>query len=77
MKPLLAVEWPFAWLACGFSRWSFLEVLEYLGNFSVLIRSDLLLSESLATASAEALPDMAGYQHCGSTWAAAEAASKL
>src|SRR5215469_17449247 len=37
MLPLLAVEWPFQWLAYVFGNWAFLELLEYLGTFSVLI----------------------------------------
>jgi hypothetical protein len=35
--PFHAVEWSFDWLAYGLSRWAFLEVLEYLGIFSVLV----------------------------------------
>jgi hypothetical protein len=46
MMPLLAIEWPFAWLAYALSRWSFLEVLEYLGSFSVLIAVIFYFSES-------------------------------
>jgi hypothetical protein len=42
----LAVEWPFAWLAYALGRWSFLEVLEYLGSFSVLVAVIFYFSES-------------------------------
>ena len=42
----LAIEWCFAWLAYGLSHWSFLEVLEYLGSFSVLIAVIFYFSES-------------------------------
>jgi hypothetical protein len=30
-------EWVGEWVDYGLSRWSFLEVLEYFGNFSVLV----------------------------------------
>jgi len=40
------VEFPLAWLAYAFSRWSFLEVLEYLGSFSVLVAVIFYFSES-------------------------------
>jgi hypothetical protein len=46
LLPFLAIEWPFAWLAYALSRWSFLEVLEYLGSFSVLIAVIFYFSES-------------------------------
>jgi hypothetical protein len=36
--PFHAIEWSFDWTAYGLSRWAFLEVLEYLGIFSVLGR---------------------------------------
>jgi len=36
-RPFHCVDWPLAWLAYGLSRWSFLEVLEYLGSLSVLV----------------------------------------
>jgi hypothetical protein len=45
LKTLLWIEWPFAWLAYALSRWSFLEVLEYLGSFSVLIAVIFYFSE--------------------------------
>lgn len=37
MLPLLAMEWPFQWLAFILGNWAFLELLEYLGTFSVLV----------------------------------------
>src|ERR1700761_6639094 len=45
-KPLLAFEWVWQWVAYLLSRWSFLEVLEYLGSFSVLIAVIFYFSES-------------------------------
>jgi hypothetical protein len=44
--PFLAVEWLFAWIAYALSHWSFLEVLEYLGSFSVLVAVVFYFSES-------------------------------
>src|SRR5208283_5222107 len=41
-----AVEWVFEWMAYALSHWSFLEVLEYLGSFSVLIAVIFYFSES-------------------------------
>jgi hypothetical protein len=35
--PFIAFEWVWQWVAYLLSRWSFLEVLEYLGSFSVLV----------------------------------------
>lgn len=35
--PLLAFDWGWEWVAYVLSHWNFLEVLEYLGSFSVLI----------------------------------------
>ncbi len=46
MVPLLAIDWLFEWLAFGLSRWSFLEVLEYLGSFSILVAVIFYFSES-------------------------------
>ena len=37
MLPVLAFEWPFQWVAFYLGNWAFLEFLEYLGSFSVLI----------------------------------------
>jgi len=46
MVPLVAVEWGCEWTAFLLSRWSFLEVLEYLGSFSILIAVIFYFSES-------------------------------
>lgn len=46
LRLLVAVEWGFEWLAFLLSRWSFLEVLEYLGSFSILIAVVFYFSES-------------------------------
>src|SRR5215472_2816563 len=37
MAPILAIEWPFEWLAYVLGNWVLLEILEYLGTFSVLV----------------------------------------
>ncbi|HTV14736.1 MAG TPA: pentapeptide repeat-containing protein [Acidobacteriaceae bacterium] len=37
LRPFLAVDWLWQWLAWLLGNWSFLQVLEYLGSFSVLI----------------------------------------
>jgi hypothetical protein len=44
--PFHALEWAFDWSAYGLSRWAFLEVLEYLGIFSVLIAVIFYFSEA-------------------------------
>lgn len=44
--PFVALEWSFEWLAWSLSHWSLLEVLEYLGSFSVLIAVIFYFSES-------------------------------
>lgn len=44
--PLLAIEWVCEWIAFALSRWSFLEVLEYLGSFSILVAVIFYFSES-------------------------------
>jgi hypothetical protein len=44
--PFLAAEWICEWLAYFLSNWSFLEVLEYLGTFSVLVAVVFYFSES-------------------------------
>jgi len=44
--PFLAFEWVWAWVAYLLSKWSFLEVLEYLGSFSVLVAVVFYFSES-------------------------------
>ncbi len=46
MLPLRRLEWIFEWIAYALSRWSFLEVLEYLGSLSVLIGVIFYFSES-------------------------------
>jgi hypothetical protein len=46
LLPLRRVEWILEWTAYALSRWSFLEVLEYLGSFSVLIGVIFYFSES-------------------------------
>ena len=40
------LEWAFEWLAFALSRWTFLDVLEYLEGFSVLIAVIFYFSES-------------------------------
>src|SRR5262244_1952005 len=45
-RPFWAVEWMFEWLSYGLSHWAFLEVLEYLGSFGVLIAVIFYFSES-------------------------------
>jgi len=40
------MDWCFDWLAFLLSRWSFLEVLEYMGSFSILIAVIFYFSES-------------------------------
>jgi hypothetical protein len=44
--PFWAVEWVFEWIAFALSRWTFLDVLEYLEGFSVLIAVIFYFSES-------------------------------
>src|SRR5215831_11611636 len=46
MVLFLAIEWPFQWIAFLLGNWAFLEVLEYLGSFSVLIGVIFYFSES-------------------------------
>jgi uncharacterized protein YjbI with pentapeptide repeats len=46
MLPLRRFEWIFEWAAYALSRWSFLEVLEYLGRLSILIGVIFYFSES-------------------------------
>lgn len=46
LLPLRRLEWMFEWTAYGLSRWSFLEVLEYLGSLSVLVAVVFYFSES-------------------------------
>ena len=44
--PLWAFEWFWEWAAYILSNWSFLEVLEYLGSFGVLVAVVFYFSES-------------------------------
>jgi uncharacterized protein YjbI with pentapeptide repeats len=44
--PFWAFEWFWEWIAFVLSNWSFLEVLEYLGSFSVVIAVIFYFSES-------------------------------
>jgi Pentapeptide repeats (8 copies) len=46
LLPLLAFDWLGQWLAWLLGNWSFLEVLEYLGSFSVLIAVIFWFSDS-------------------------------
>jgi uncharacterized protein YjbI with pentapeptide repeats len=46
LLPLRRIEWLGEWAAYGLSRWSFLEVLEYLGSLSVLVGVIFYFSES-------------------------------
>ena len=80
MKPLLAVEWPFAWVAYALSRWSFLEVLEYLGSFSVLIAVIFYFRESgdrLKQKHYQAWQVINTAQHMGGSGGRIEALSEL
>src|ERR1017187_10264579 len=44
--PFWALEWVLDWIAFVLSRWTFLDVLEYLEGFSVLIAGIFYFSES-------------------------------
>jgi hypothetical protein len=44
--PFHAMEWGFDWMAYALSHWAFLEVLEYLGTFSVLVAVIFYFAES-------------------------------
>src|SRR6266851_4703692 len=44
--PFHAIEWMWQWTAYALSRWAFLEVLEYIGSFSVLIAVVFYFAES-------------------------------
>ena len=46
LRPLWAVEWFWEWVAYLLGNWSFLEVLEYLGSFGVLIAVIFYFAES-------------------------------
>lgn len=45
-RPFIAIEWSSEWVAFFLSNWIFLEVLEYLGSFSVLVAVIFYFSES-------------------------------
>jgi hypothetical protein len=44
--PIVAFEWMWEWIAYALSNWTFLEVLDYLETFSVLIAVIFYFSES-------------------------------
>jgi len=44
--PFAATEWVWEWLAYGLSNWTFIEVLEYLETFSVLVAVIFYFAES-------------------------------
>lgn len=46
LTPLLAIDWLWEWIAYALSRWTFLEVLEYLSSLSVLIAVILFFKEA-------------------------------
>jgi len=46
LVPFAALEWVWEWVAFALSNWTFLEVLEYLGSFSVLVAVVFYFSES-------------------------------
>ncbi|HET7347853.1 MAG TPA: pentapeptide repeat-containing protein [Acidobacteriaceae bacterium] len=46
LLPLVAFDWCWQWLAWALAHWSFLEVLEYLGSFSVLVGVIFWFAES-------------------------------
>jgi hypothetical protein len=46
LLPFIAFEWIWDWTAYLLSRWSFLEVLDYLGRFSILVAVIFYFSES-------------------------------
>ena len=46
VRPFVAVEWIWEWIAYALSNWTFLEVLDYLETFSVLIAVIFYFSES-------------------------------
>jgi uncharacterized protein YjbI with pentapeptide repeats len=80
LMPLLVIEWPFAWLAYALSHWSFLDVLEYLGSFSVLIAVIFYFSESgdrLKQKHYQAWQVINTAQHMGGSGGRIEALSEL
>jgi uncharacterized protein YjbI with pentapeptide repeats len=46
LLPFIAFEWIWDWAAYLLSQWSFLEVLDYLGRFSILVAVIFYFSES-------------------------------
>ena len=46
LTPFIALEWGLEWVAFALSNWTLLEVLEYLGSFSVLIAVIFYFAES-------------------------------
>jgi hypothetical protein len=46
LRPFIALEWMWEWLAYALSNWTFLEVLDYLETFSVLVAVIFYFSES-------------------------------
>ena len=46
LVPFVAVDWCFDWAAYALSHWSLLEVLEYLGSFSILVAVIFYFGES-------------------------------
>src|SRR5216683_4496714 len=46
LTPFYAIDWLFAWMAHFLSRWALLELLEYLGTFSILIAVVFYFAES-------------------------------
>lgn len=42
----LAIEWPFRWIAFFLGNWAFIEILQYLGSFSILIAVIFYFAES-------------------------------
>jgi hypothetical protein len=46
LMPFFALEWIWEWTAYGLSNWTFIEVLEYLETFSVLVAVIFYFAES-------------------------------
>ena len=46
LVPFYAMDWSFAWTAHFLSKWVLLEVLEYLGTFSILVAAIFYFAES-------------------------------
>src|ERR1700755_2932441 len=46
LLPFITFEWVWDWVAYFLSCWSFLEVLDYLGRFSILVAVIFYFSES-------------------------------